>query len=174
MLPPHLININSVQSICGVIGAIATLIGALNRHRIARHVRHLFSSFKKTAHLVTEVETLTERLASAEERNVEWAAAFENVDNLRLAISEQLERLKIEIDEIRKRLSAKDELNHLLQSDRDALLTWGRLLVGQMHASKILPDYPAPPLRSVVAVPVPETFDQYLGVHDKPIPRETP
>lgn len=145
-----------MQTLAAVVGAVATFLAAFNRHGIAKHVKRVFGSFRKTVELVKENEMLTERLANAEERNVQWEQALDNAEDLRRAIGEQLDRLRIEIEDIRKRLSAKDDLNHLLQCDRDALLTWGRLLVGQMHASKISPDYPAPPLRSVVAIPVPE------------------
>lgn len=141
---------------------LVTLIAALNRHGIAKHVRRVVTSLRKTADLVSENETLTERLADAEERNVQWEQALDNVESLRRALSDQIDRLKDEIEDIRKRMTAKDDLNHLLQCDRDALLTWGRLLVGQMHASKITPDYPAPPLRSVVAIPIPDGFTGYI------------
>jgi regulator of replication initiation timing len=153
---------NELQTIGTGVGLVVTFLAAFNRNRIAKHIRRVFGSFRKTVELVKENEMLTERLSDAEERNVQWEQALENVESLRRALSEQIDRLRIEIEDIRKRMSAKDDLNHLLQCDRDALLTWGRLLVGQMHASKITPDYPSPPLRSVVAIPVPDGFTGYI------------
>lgn len=148
-----MIDLNSAQSLIAMASGALVLLAAFNRHRIVKHFKRIISALRKTSALVTENEALAEQLAESEQKNIEWESAFDNVDKLRIAISQQLEHLRTEIDEIRSRLSAKDALIGLLQSDRDALLTWGRLLIGQLHAHKLDPEYPSPSLRSIVAIP---------------------
>jgi predicted nuclease with TOPRIM domain len=155
-MPAHFIDVNSLSSVLLIISTVFAFLVALNRHRIARHYRRLVTSFRATAKLVSDNEQLAEKLVSAEQRNIEWAEQFENVDRLRIAISEQLDRLKAEIDDVRKRLSTKDDLIDLLKGDRDSLLTSYRLLIGQMHANRLAPDYSAPALRSLSALPGPD------------------
>lgn len=157
-MPSHWIDLSSTSSIISIVVGVLAITAAFMRHKIVKHFKRFISAIRKTSELVTANETLAVQLAEAEQKNIEWESAFDNVDKLRIAISQQLERLRTEIDEIRSRLSAKDALIGLLQSDRDQLLTWGRLLVGQLHAHKLDPEYPSPSLRSIVAIPtaVPE------------------
>jgi hypothetical protein len=165
----HVIDMNTIQSIGTVGGLIVSFAVALNRHGIAKHIKRVFGSFHKTVELVKENEELTERLASAEQRNLDWQKELENLDTLRIAMSAQLDRFRLEIEDLRKRMSAKDDLLHLLQYDRDSMVFFSRYLVGQLHANNLSPDYPAPALRSVVAVPVPDSFTPYPIIsHDDP------
>jgi hypothetical protein len=152
-MPHHFVDLGSVSSLVAIGTTIVAIVAALNRQRLYRHLKRLGSSLHKTSRIVSENEHLTELLEDSEQRNIEWAAAFQNVDNLRQAISDQLERLTLEIAELRKFLSAQESLIHLLQLDRDALLTWGRLLVGQLFTDGKLPAYTAPSLQSIITHP---------------------
>ena len=101
------------------------------------------------------IDLLSDKLRQSEEARGDWQARFDDLEGRYEAMRTEFDRFAEDMKRVRHDLTTTEELNRMLADDRDALITHTRLLVGQLYANKLAPDYPVPALKSMIAVPGP-------------------
>jgi predicted RNase H-like nuclease (RuvC/YqgF family) len=135
--------------------------------RIGRRILATFQHLGATYKLVQQIEGLTEHLSDEKDRADDWGAQLEDLqkryDSFRKAEEirakealETMNSLKADIDRLVGKLGSKDASIAALVADRDALFISRRLLVGQLDAAGLRPDFPEPALRSIPQFPIAE------------------
>ena len=142
----------------GVLAALAF------RSRIARQWQRMMLALRHTKSLMRANDSLVVQLKEAEARADDWRERFEDLERRYEAFKDEVEHrheefrrkaeaLGEEMAELGKRMTSAEKKVELLRMDRDDLVTHSRLLTGQMVTAGMQPDYQAPALRSIIAVP---------------------
>lgn len=145
---------------------VAVILGIALRSRIARQWQRMMLALRHTKSLVHANESLVAQLRESEARADDWRERFEDLERRYEAFKDEVEHrheefrrkaeaLGEEMAELGKRMTSAEKKVELLRLDRDDLVTHSRLLTGQMVTAGMQPDYPAPALRSIIAVPSP-------------------
>ncbi len=148
---------NYWQVVVGVVGFIGFLIF---RTRIGKGTRKFFLALVAAKALKDVNDQLEDRIRTLEQRASGWEERYQDLERRYEAQEDELHRVRADVDEARRegdeaRREGKnvEEQRDLLRLDRDALMAYAFLLQNQLHTLGHTPQYPAPALRSAVAVP---------------------
>ena len=125
------------------------------RTKIGRIFRRAALALKRSTAQSAVIDGLMAKLRDSEQARIDWQSRFDELEARYEALGTEYRRLGVDIQAIRQRMTTAEELALMLHADRDALITHTRLLVGQLYANQLKPDYPTPSLKSMVAVPGP-------------------
>lgn len=132
-----------------VIGAA----GVLFRSPIARGASRFISALKSAKYQIKRIESLSESLAAARSQAEDWRSRFSEMEARYEALQAELTRLGDDMHGFLKRMTTDEMLVRVLTKDRDALIDYSRLLIGQMFQAGLKADYEPPSLSSMVEVP---------------------
>jgi hypothetical protein len=135
--------------------SFAGFVAWLYRSRIGRQARRFTDALRSAAHQVRKIESLTDSLTAARAQADDWRARFGEMEERYKALQAEILRLGEDMHEFRKRMTTAEMLVRVLTHDRDELIDFSRLLIGQLYTGGHTPDYPTPALSSMVDVPGP-------------------
>jgi len=158
-MPPHAINWAGTSQVlanywgvgAGILGVLAWLVHTHVAHRV-----HLFVDGLRSAHTLSlKIETLSAQLEEAEDKADDWQQRFTEVERRYDALNIEWHRLGEDIRDLHKRMTTAESNIHQLRHDRDALIDYSRLLIGQMFQAGLTPDCRPPALKSIITIPGP-------------------
>ena len=135
--------------------AITAITGWLLRQPITRQLRRFIGALRSAHQQSRKIQTLENALANSDQKAVDWQTRFHEMEERYEALKAEFTRFGEDMAEIRKRMTTAEDLVRMLSADRDALIDFSRLLVGQLYTAGHMPDYPTPALQSILSVPGP-------------------
>lgn len=160
MVPPHanvdwstlgILLYNYWMLSAGILGLIAWLY----RTRIVRQTRRFFDAIRSARQQSVRVEELTAQRDEAQAKADDWRRRFGEIDERYAALGTEYKRLGDDIVEFKRRMTTAEELVRMLRDDRNELIDFSRLLIGQLFTIGHAADYPIPALKSIITVPGP-------------------